>query len=41
MGRWVQSRRSISDLKFTILLVTLGFMTAGALMIFRAYAFSR
>ena len=41
MGRWVQPRRRISDLQFAILLLTLGFITGGALMIFRAYTLAR
>ena len=44
MGHWVQSRRShrlISDLQFAILLLILGFIAAGALMIFLAYNVSR
>jgi hypothetical protein len=41
MGRWVQPCRRISDLQFAILLLTLGFITGGVLMIFRAYTLAR
>ncbi len=37
MGQWVRSHRLISELQFAILLVILGFVAAGALMIFLAY----
>ena len=41
MGRWVQSRRLISDAQVAILLLILGFIAAGALIVFRAYTVSR
>jgi hypothetical protein len=41
MGRWVRSRRLISDSQFAILLLTLAFIAAGAFAIFRAYTLPR
>ncbi len=41
MGRWVQSRRLISDLQVGILLLILGFIASGALIVFLAYPLAR
>jgi hypothetical protein len=41
MGRWVQSRRLISDLHLGILLLILGFIASGALIVFLAYPLVR
>ncbi len=41
MGRWVQSRRLISDSQVGILLLILGFIASGALIVFLAYPLAR
>ena len=41
MGRWVQSRRLISDSQLGILLLILGFVASGALIVFLAYPLAR
>jgi len=41
MGRWVQSRRLISDSQLGILLLILGFIASGALIVFLAYPLAR
>ncbi len=41
MGRWVQSRRLISDSQVGILLLIVGFIASGALIVFLAYPLAR
>jgi len=41
MGRWVQSRRLISDSQLGVLLLILGFVASGALIVFLAYPLAR
>jgi len=41
MGRWVQSRRLISDSQVGILLLIFGFIASGALIVFLAYPLAR
>jgi len=41
MGRWVQSRRLVSDSQLGILLLILGFIASGALIVFLAYPLAR
>jgi len=41
MGRWVRSRRLISDSQLGILLLICGFIASGALIVFLAYPLAR
>ncbi len=41
MGRYIRTHRYNSDLKFSISLLILGFITLGALLIFYGYTVAR